>query len=724
MEARIARTVYDLLHRPPVGAGSAQSSASASTVAPIGGAVFPGSLPVQFLREHIALLENEDYYVSAKFSSSERYLLFATTLTSGDTGTGMQQQQQQQRGNTRPMTFLIDRRCQVYFIPTLALPILSAIQMAHSTSSGVDSSGPGSPTSASAIQRPHSPVNPKPREDASKSLGSPGGSSKVINMDVFRSPASFHRDLILDGELLVELDESGRVRRRRFLAFDMPVISGTIMTLRSFRSRIGIMRSDVISPYHTFMAATSQSQLSSQLLLIDAKRNEFSYGYRGILEMISQQQQQQQQQQQRGQIVDSIDHPLCEGLIFTPVNGHYIPGVNKGMLQWTPSQSLTALFRIVSRYGDNRKIHFELHTTSSSKNTMISGKMFDTLQLDQQTYSDWKVNNPTGRIGRFKYDPNMKVTVYEHGYAPTLQNGGWVFMNFEEERQGTRICDDIRAKEIIQASIENVTASELMDAADRIRSLWKAREAQSHGQRRQSQVLPPTGNMTSISRTSTATSIGLGSPPHYSKVSSTSEQESTSDLRRRSSGDSISVRSRHPLSPAQITVEIRPVLGSPQSDSDNSTRNKSSMQSPITPAHQIDTSVRGNTRITPGVHGMSINSPTIKRLRDSPELGDPPPSTSTREPLGTPNTVVSSSEADAAAALTALRQQPSPQSSTPQQQQQQPTTAPQFTSPLQTSQQTANTASLHSTGQPQHKRPRTMKLSFLLNEPLHPRSQS
>lgn len=66
--------------------------------------VFPGSHPVSFVRDHVALLLNQDYFVCEK-SDGIRYLLFCISSPNG------------------PLTFLINRKYSINLVPKVSFPL-------------------------------------------------------------------------------------------------------------------------------------------------------------------------------------------------------------------------------------------------------------------------------------------------------------------------------------------------------------------------------------------------------------------------------------------------------------------------------------------------------------------------------------------------------------------------------------------------------------------------
>ncbi|KAJ3041165.1 Dcp1p-Dcp2p decapping enzyme complex alpha subunit [Rhizophlyctis rosea] len=60
-------------------------------------------------------------------------------------------------------------------------------------------------------------------------------------------PVKFHNETLIDGELVVDVDDSKRVMR--YLAFDLMAANSTSLVQRSYSTRLGILQQDVVKQY-------------------------------------------------------------------------------------------------------------------------------------------------------------------------------------------------------------------------------------------------------------------------------------------------------------------------------------------------------------------------------------------------------------------------------------------------------------------------------------------
>ncbi|KAI9237605.1 MAG: mRNA capping enzyme, catalytic domain-containing protein [Podila humilis] len=58
------------------------------------------------------------------------------------------------------------------------------------------------------------------------------------------NPAKYQNETLLDGEMIVESDST---KKLRFLVFDLMVLNGTVVTQRSYSTRLGMMDQDILA---------------------------------------------------------------------------------------------------------------------------------------------------------------------------------------------------------------------------------------------------------------------------------------------------------------------------------------------------------------------------------------------------------------------------------------------------------------------------------------------
>jgi hypothetical protein len=109
-----------------------------------------------------------------------------------------------------------------------------------------------------------------------------------------------------------------------------------------------------------------------------------------------------------------------DGLIFTPVRSGYITGINSKLFKWKPIEKYTVDFKIVVTYNSDHKPAYKLHVTDA-----YGTKAFSPLQLEKETWSEWRLTPPNSKIAEFRYDPTWEVLNVDQGYVPESEIGGW-----------------------------------------------------------------------------------------------------------------------------------------------------------------------------------------------------------------------------------------------------------------------------------------------------------
>lgn len=172
---------------------------------------FPGAQPVSFAKQHIDELKAQDYYVCEKTDGLRvlMYLTFDDIILNRGTP--------DERPGRNPVTYLIDRRNEYYYVRNLYFP--------------------------------HHENNPNYEK--------------------------FHVDTLLDGELVEDKlpDGSSTIK---FLAFDLLVIDGKDLRERPLDKRLGYLKQFILKPYQSWLREHPQEK-PHQAFIVEDKKTEFSY---------------------------------------------------------------------------------------------------------------------------------------------------------------------------------------------------------------------------------------------------------------------------------------------------------------------------------------------------------------------------------------------------------------------------------------------------------------
>ncbi|ORX62779.1 hypothetical protein DM01DRAFT_1403226 [Hesseltinella vesiculosa] len=256
----------------------------------------------------------------------------------------------------------------------------------------------------------------------------------------------FLTDTLMDGELILENEIE---KTWRFLIYDLMVLNGTSIVQRSFSTRLGMLRQEVLHPWK---ACYQADPTHPPPIPIELKRMERSYGSHIVFDQIHKSQSRK----------DSI--------IWTPVKCPYVPGVCDKLLKWKPPEMIVLNFRINAKWSNEHKPIYSLDVLSN-----VTYKFYDHFQPEPELAIRWKENLPDGRIAECRYDPSWQVTIVEQGYAPVVRTGGWRFVRFCDEKTAT-VDSEQDAKEAMHMVKQGVPKDQLLTHMDRIRKAWKARE--------------------------------------------------------------------------------------------------------------------------------------------------------------------------------------------------------------------------------------------------------
>ncbi|SAM03346.1 hypothetical protein [Absidia glauca] len=260
------------------------------------------------------------------------------------------------------------------------------------------------------------------------------------------------KDTLMDGELVVDNDPNSNTKKSlRFLIFDLMVMNGMSLTHRSFSTRLGVLQQDVIQPLKLHLRSPSEATKARPPFTLELKKMERSYGLHLVFEQIA-----------------KLRHD-SDGIIWTPVNCPYVPGVCDRLLEWKPPENISLNFKINAKWNNDHKPIYSLNVLSH-----LTYKFFDHFQPDSDWTMQWKDLPPEGRIAEFRYDSLRQVTIVEQGYAPTTKTGGWRFIRFCDDKDAAN--QEVDAKKTINSIQYGVSKEQLLAHLEHIRDAWKIRE--------------------------------------------------------------------------------------------------------------------------------------------------------------------------------------------------------------------------------------------------------
>ncbi|RMZ81097.1 hypothetical protein DV738_g2534, partial [Chaetothyriales sp. CBS 135597] len=176
----------------------------------------------------------------------------------------------------------------------------------------------------------------------------------------------FHRDTILDGELVEDKHPDGR-REINFLVFDMLTIDGQSMMKRTLDKRMGYFKEQVLKPY--------QRDGRGPFAVKD-KAIEFAYGLEKMF----------------NEIIPKVKKLHGnDGLIFTCRETEYHPGTDEHILKWKPPEENTVDFLMHIDY-DAYPQAFELWVYYGDNRGEAEYRKHDTLYVSPDEWERWKAS--------------------------------------------------------------------------------------------------------------------------------------------------------------------------------------------------------------------------------------------------------------------------------------------------------------------------------------------
>ncbi|GAB7348786.1 hypothetical protein MBLNU459_g7509t1 [Dothideomycetes sp. NU459] len=269
---------------------------------------------------------------------------------------------------------------------------------------------------------------------------------------------SFHKETILDGELVLDTMPNGE-QRRTYLVFDCLALDGRPLLQRPLDKRMGYFVQNVLKPYEAILEKYPEEK-AEQPFTVAIKKMEKAYG---IMMMVK-------------DVLPNLPHGN-DGLIFTCRTSAYVTGTDQNIIKWKPPHENTIDFRL--QLGDFPTAEedgeeFPDYDACPTWNLLVwhgrgESRYFAPLHVPED---EWESMKSMGQVldGRI-------IECYKD------EEGRW---RYKREPDGTpRFRDDkqeanhIKTVESVLESIEDaVTEQDLLDHVKVIHVAWKKREAE------------------------------------------------------------------------------------------------------------------------------------------------------------------------------------------------------------------------------------------------------
>lgn len=270
---------------------------------------------------------------------------------------------------------------------------------------------------------------------------------------------AFHRNSLIDGELVFDKVPGEKQVVPKYLVFDCMVLDGNSLMNRSLDKRIAYFKERIFDPYRQLLRDYPQEK-EFQHFLVELKKMEFSYA----VEMMFR------------QTLPNLPHGN-DGLIFTCRSTEYKHGTDHHILKWKPENENSIDFRmslefpliqpdeidiaegITEPYRDYDALPVaNLHVYNPGN----ADTWFATMFLEPDTWESWKslLSPMDDRIVECFMDEKKR----------------WRHMRFRDDKETANHTSTVES--VIESIQDRVTEQDLIDAAKGIRDAWKRRAAE------------------------------------------------------------------------------------------------------------------------------------------------------------------------------------------------------------------------------------------------------
>ncbi|KAH7038155.1 mRNA capping enzyme [Microdochium trichocladiopsis] len=266
----------------------------------------------------------------------------------------------------------------------------------------------------------------------------------------------FHRDTILDGELVVDTLPNGKTQFT-FLVFDCLALDGQILMSRDLSKRLGYFRENLFVPYKSLLAKYPEER-QYQPFFVEMKDMQLPYGIEAMFK----------------DMIPKLRHGN-DGLIFTCLKSEYKPGTDPHILKWKDA--------------DENSIDFKWRLSWDK----IEPDAIDRAEGITEPYTDWEAIPHVELLvfhgGQGGYQPFAEMHLEESEWE-TLKSLGdplndriveaymdeqkrWRFSRFRDDKTDANHISTVNS--VIDSIRDGVTKDDLLAAAASIRQHWKAR---------------------------------------------------------------------------------------------------------------------------------------------------------------------------------------------------------------------------------------------------------
>ncbi|KAI8066558.1 mRNA-capping enzyme subunit alpha [Gongronella butleri] len=269
-----------------------------------------------------------------------------------------------------------------------------------------------------------------------------------------------HNDTIVDGELVFDKEDDGRMQLK-FLLFDCLMVGGYSLLQRDLMKRLGYLKNDIIGPHHKMLQKKPHRKAQCPFM-IEFKHQQKTYNLDNVFNLV----------------MPNLRHGT-DGLIFTSVGAHYNLGTTQKIIKWKPANENSVDFKvhlvfppmgsIPGAYDTSKKPRIELLVWHGDTRY----EFFSELGITDDEWHNSFGKNPRrfdGRIIECNYDKELQEKL---GLISP-----WRFMRFRDDKTDGNHYTVV--DRVLQSIDDGVTKEELIERTDVIRKAWNERNERTY----------------------------------------------------------------------------------------------------------------------------------------------------------------------------------------------------------------------------------------------------
>ena len=269
--------------------------------------------------------------------------------------------------------------------------------------------------------------------------------------------AGFHTKTILDGELVIDKEPSGKLQPR-FMVFDCIIIDGNNLMQRSLDKRVAYYIDQIQKPYKQLLAKFPE-EIAYQHFLVAMKDFKFAYHADNMFD----------------HILKALPHGN-DGLIFTCRGTPYKHGTDPHILKWKPENENSIDLRL--------SLDFPLvQPDALDLSRGIAKPYYDYDAIPVCNLLVYMGNNVEDRhYGTMYMDAPLweKLKSLEEPLNDRIvecymdEQRRWRYMRFRDDKTNANHVTTVDS--VLESIQDRITEQDLRDYAPRIRAEWKKRE--------------------------------------------------------------------------------------------------------------------------------------------------------------------------------------------------------------------------------------------------------